>query len=230
MGSLQELQKTLRQKDVKISELERLLTHKDEQIQELKSQLDKYQSILPTSPTVTIGRPRKQRGVGISAEPASALKSIDLSSKTTKTHAKLARWVLPIYKLMSFVWQFCIKHTCCSGDHKPCRSHFNQWIACSDMIWLLYQYPYPISIQSKQLIKIRFILRNGMCVSTNTCKKLSVDTESGSCQLTYTRSPSSGLQWSSSDSANIQQLSTANFQFTTIWLMIWSLWSKATCT
>ena len=91
MGSLQELQKTLRQKDVKISELERLLIHKDEQIQELKSQLDKYQSILPTSPTVTIGRPRKQRGVGISAEPASALKSIDLSSKTTKTHAKSAR-------------------------------------------------------------------------------------------------------------------------------------------
>ena len=91
MGSLQELQKTLRQKDVKIFELERLLTHKDEQIQELKSQLDKYQSILPTSPTVTIGRPRKQRGVGISAEPASALKSIDLSSKTTKTHAKSTR-------------------------------------------------------------------------------------------------------------------------------------------
>ncbi len=91
MGSLQELQKTIRQRDIKILELEKLLHVKDDQIQELRSQLDKYQSILPSSPTVTIGRPRKQRGVGISAEPASALKSIDLSKRTIKHHAKSER-------------------------------------------------------------------------------------------------------------------------------------------
>ena len=91
MGSLQELQKSLRQKDLKIAELEKLLHERDEQVQELKSQLDKYQSILPSSPTVTLTRPRKQRGVGISAEPASALKSIDLGNKTVRTHAKSAR-------------------------------------------------------------------------------------------------------------------------------------------
>ncbi len=88
MGSLQELQKTLRLKDDKIRQLEKALQERDERIQTLLSQLDKYQSVLPTSPTVTIGKPRKQRGVGISAEPASLIKSTDLGNKIFKTYSK----------------------------------------------------------------------------------------------------------------------------------------------
>ncbi len=89
MGSLQELQKTLRLKDDKIRQLEKALQERDDRIQTLLSQLDKYQSVLPTTPTVTIGgKPRKQRGVGISAEPASLIKSADLGNKVFKTYPK----------------------------------------------------------------------------------------------------------------------------------------------
>ena len=96
MGSLQELQKSLRQKDERIRELLAQLQERDDQIQELRSQLDKYQSILPTSPTAAFGNPfqagpRKQRGVGISAEPAAQLNFADLSSKSFKTYPKVQR-------------------------------------------------------------------------------------------------------------------------------------------
>ena len=87
MGSLQEIHRLLRQKEDRIKELERQLIEKDERIQELTSQLDKYQSILPQSPTV-LGRPRKQRAQGISAEPASQRSLQDFATKSFKKYSK----------------------------------------------------------------------------------------------------------------------------------------------
>ena len=87
MGSLQELHRLLRQKEDRIKELERLLVEKDEKIQEISSQLDKYQSILPQSPTV-LAKPRKQRAQGISAEPASHRIMQDLGTKAFKKYSK----------------------------------------------------------------------------------------------------------------------------------------------
>lgn len=94
MGSLAELQKTLRQKDERIRNLERILSEKDEQIQDLLSQLDKYKSVLsvPNSPTAGgsfMNGPRKQRLCGISAEPQDLAKT----NKSFKTHIKSQRWV-----------------------------------------------------------------------------------------------------------------------------------------
>ena len=67
MNSLSELQRLLRTKDDKIRELEKRLMERDVQIQELKSQLDKYQSIMParTSIVRSTGHTRRQRTGGI---------------------------------------------------------------------------------------------------------------------------------------------------------------------
>jgi len=88
MGSLQELQKALRQKDERIRELERVLTQRDDIISELRSQLDKYQSVMPTSPTsakaaLFAGKAGRTRGFGISAEPTNFSTTTEL-----KPHAK----------------------------------------------------------------------------------------------------------------------------------------------
>lgn len=88
MGSLVELQKTLRQKDDVISDLRRQLRERDDRITELSSQLDKYQSILPSSPIAN--RPRKQRAQGISAEPHNN-NTFDLSKSSCKRYAKQQR-------------------------------------------------------------------------------------------------------------------------------------------
>lgn len=77
MGSLQlhveELKQLLWHKDEKIRRLEEDLNDKNIQIEELKSQLDKYQSVffMHTPAPLSPGRrsPRRQRIVGISAEP-----------------------------------------------------------------------------------------------------------------------------------------------------------------
>ena len=91
MGSLQEFQKQLRAKDMKISHLEKELKEKEEIIQKLTSELDKYKSIF---------KPRKQRGVGISAEPAGK-QLHDLTKSAIKTYSKPQRYV-------------CLKKTCYS--------------------------------------------------------------------------------------------------------------------
>lgn len=72
MGSLQELQRLLKGKEETIKRLEHELGVRDELIEQMKSQLDKYQSIIPTSFSnrLTNGHvPRKQRAQGISAAP-----------------------------------------------------------------------------------------------------------------------------------------------------------------
>ena len=104
MGSLAELQKSLRQKDDRIRDLERTLAERDEEIQDLRSQLDKYKSVIavpPHSPTGSgsfMNGPRKQRLQGISAEP----QSYGTTSKTSlKRHIKSQRSVqaCPVYNV-----------------------------------------------------------------------------------------------------------------------------------
>jgi hypothetical protein len=68
MGTLGDLDKLIKQKDIRINDLERQLQEKEDLILELRSQLDKYQCILPRSPSLRNG-PKTQRTQGISAEP-----------------------------------------------------------------------------------------------------------------------------------------------------------------
>jgi len=87
MGTnMKELQKELRLKDERIKKLQQELKEKDELIAQLKSQVDKYQAITQ-SPAAVLGRGRKERGVGISAEP-SAQAAVDFSAKTFKKYEK----------------------------------------------------------------------------------------------------------------------------------------------
>ncbi|XP_064595651.1 LOW QUALITY PROTEIN: cGMP-dependent protein kinase 1-like [Liolophura sinensis] len=88
MASLQELQKLLRQKDDRIWEMQRLLDEKDAKIEQLKSQLHKYQSILPQTGTPFSGGRRKQRAQGISAEPQSHLSYQELSKQVFRKYSK----------------------------------------------------------------------------------------------------------------------------------------------
>lgn len=89
MASIQELQKLLKQKDERIGQLEKQLELREQKIQELSSQLDKYQSVLNQT-TTQPGR-RKQRGIGISAEPQT-LKGLKETKKSLhKKYSKSAR-------------------------------------------------------------------------------------------------------------------------------------------
>ncbi|CAH1794819.1 unnamed protein product, partial [Owenia fusiformis] len=90
MGSMQDLQKLLRQKDIKIRELQREIQVRDDKIVELSSQLDKYQSILPTQAPAIAG-PRKQRAQGISAEPAAQRSLESLRQQPLKKYSKSQR-------------------------------------------------------------------------------------------------------------------------------------------
>ncbi|KAK7571840.1 hypothetical protein V9T40_014312 [Parthenolecanium corni] len=85
--SADDMRMELEEKNNRIAELER-------EISQLRSQLDKFQSIIPfsnpVSPTVTNhnnfgGRARKQRAQGISAEPQTIH---DLSQKKFPTYPK----------------------------------------------------------------------------------------------------------------------------------------------
>lgn len=73
MGSLLELQELLIEKDDRIKQLEAVLKVRDDEIVELKSQLDKFQSVIPyatgAATVVNKVRARKTRAQGISAEP-----------------------------------------------------------------------------------------------------------------------------------------------------------------
>lgn len=73
MGSLLELQELLIEKDDRIKHLEAVVKVRDDEIIELKSQLDKFQSVIPyatgAAARVNKVRARKTRAQGISAEP-----------------------------------------------------------------------------------------------------------------------------------------------------------------
>lgn len=75
MGSLVELQDLLIKRDERICQLEAKLKVREDEIVELKSQLDKFQSVMPFATGVAVAagtksvRQRKQRATGISAEP-----------------------------------------------------------------------------------------------------------------------------------------------------------------
>lgn len=97
-SSLNDLQNLLCQKDDKIKELTNLVMQRDVEITNLRSQLDKFQSVLPlyspTSPKNIVGlkkndvlRPRKQRA-GISAEPQSEASILELCKETFLTYNK----------------------------------------------------------------------------------------------------------------------------------------------
>jgi cGMP-dependent protein kinase len=97
-SSVDELQQLLCEKETKITELTKLVQQRDVEITNLKSQLDKFQSVLPlympTSPKHIVGlnnnavlRPRKQRA-GISAEPQSEASILELSKETFPTYNK----------------------------------------------------------------------------------------------------------------------------------------------
>lgn len=97
-SSLNDLQNLLCQKDDKIKELTNLVMQRDVEITNLRSQLDKFQSVLPlyspTSPKNIVGlknnnvlRPRKQRA-GISAEPQSEASILELVKQTFLTYNK----------------------------------------------------------------------------------------------------------------------------------------------
>ena len=100
MGTnMKELQKELRLKDERIKKLQQELKEKDELIAQLKSQVDKYQAITQSPAAVVLGTARKERGVGISAEP-SAQSQVDFSAKTFKKYEKSSRYVLFIIMLL----------------------------------------------------------------------------------------------------------------------------------
>ncbi|KAK3880219.1 hypothetical protein Pcinc_015271 [Petrolisthes cinctipes] len=97
MGSLLELQELLMEKDDQIKQLEAVLKVRDNEIVELKSQLDKFQSVIPyagVAGVVSKVRARKTRGQGISAEPQAiktAQELVSLSQTTFPIIAKDAR-------------------------------------------------------------------------------------------------------------------------------------------
>lgn len=68
-----QLQLILSSRDEEIRKLKQILIERDEEIQDLRSQLDKYKSVLVRSdlisPSPVYNRPRKNRLMGISAEP-----------------------------------------------------------------------------------------------------------------------------------------------------------------
>ncbi|KAJ3646963.1 hypothetical protein Zmor_021092 [Zophobas morio] len=96
-SSVDELHAALAEKEARIQELSKLVQQRDLEITNLRSQLDKFQSVLPlynpTSPKHLVGlnnnalRPRKQRA-GISAEPQSEASILELSKETFPTYNK----------------------------------------------------------------------------------------------------------------------------------------------
>lgn len=93
MGSLLELQEMLIERDDRIKQLEAVVKVRDNEIMELKSQLDKFQSVIPYA-TIPAGvsvskvRARKTRATGISAEPQTL--------KTAQELVKLGQTTFPV--------------------------------------------------------------------------------------------------------------------------------------
>lgn len=85
-----ELQKVLRQKEERIAELQALLKYRDEELAEMRTKLDKFMSVLPTSPSlVNICRqPRLKRALGISAEPQTQRSVQELTAQVFNKYPK----------------------------------------------------------------------------------------------------------------------------------------------
>jgi len=81
------IEKLLKAKDEQIRRLQQELVEKDTEIEQLKSQLDKFQSVLPKA----LMRPRKVRAQGISAEPQSAKTIQDSVTNKLQKHPKSTR-------------------------------------------------------------------------------------------------------------------------------------------
>lgn len=90
MRSVEELEKLLLQREDTIRRLELKVKNQEDEIIELRSQLDKFQSVMPFATLPVAGaaeggkRQRKERALGISAEPFS-FKSIHELSKQSQT-------------------------------------------------------------------------------------------------------------------------------------------------
>jgi len=87
MDSKGDLQNIIKARDEEIAQLHQSLAEKDDEIEQLKSQLDKFQSVLPKA----LMRPRKVRAQGISAEPATARSIQDSVTTTLQKHKKSNR-------------------------------------------------------------------------------------------------------------------------------------------
>ncbi|XP_064630245.1 cGMP-dependent protein kinase 1-like isoform X2 [Lineus longissimus] len=91
MGSLQEMQKVLRQKDDIIASLQKTIEKKDQELQDLRSALDKYQSVFNLSSSPATGpKFRTTRIQGISAEPQTFRQQKPLR-KYSKSHVDECR-------------------------------------------------------------------------------------------------------------------------------------------
>lgn len=84
MQSVAELEQLLTQKDDSLRKLELKVKLQEDEIIELRSQLDKFQSVMPFATAGTNKRARKERAQGISAEPQT-LKSIHELSMLSQT-------------------------------------------------------------------------------------------------------------------------------------------------
>lgn len=87
MESKQDLLNHIKTKDEQIKNLQKALAEKDEEIEQLRSQLDKFQSVLPKA----LVQPRKVRAQGISAEPQTARSMHDYVNNTLRKHPKSNR-------------------------------------------------------------------------------------------------------------------------------------------
>lgn len=86
MRSVTELEELLTQRDDTIRKLELKVKNQDDEIVELRSQLDKFQSVMPFAAAAAGNkRARKERAQGISAEPQSlkTIHELSLLSQTT---------------------------------------------------------------------------------------------------------------------------------------------------
>lgn len=87
------LLQVIKGKDLRIQELQRVLQSKENEIAELKSHLDKFQSVFPFSRSQSGGRAtgqsfQRQRAQGISAEPQSEKKILELLHVTFPKYDK----------------------------------------------------------------------------------------------------------------------------------------------
>lgn len=88
MDNKQDLLNIIKTKDDQIKTLQQQLVAKDEEIEQLRSQLDKFQSVLPKA----LVQPRKVRAQGISAEPQTARSIQDyVTNNSLKKHQKSNR-------------------------------------------------------------------------------------------------------------------------------------------
>lgn len=95
MGSLVELQEEVSKKNDRIRQLEAVLKVRDDEIVELRSQLDKFQSVMPFATVAAAGgskiRARKTRAQGISAEPQAVRTVVELNTLSQTTFPEVPK-------------------------------------------------------------------------------------------------------------------------------------------